>query len=245
MDSDLTWKSALTGLSESAYSFAVRSISDALPTNANLALWGKVVSPVCSLCGSGKETLLHVLNGCQRALPRFHWRHNVLLHKLHSFIDKHLQDQPSPPSVSVDLRVTDEKFDMEARVCTIPPDILICSQRPDLVITDRAKRSIDVLELTVPFESNIERARERKAEKYSSLIANIESAGYKCTYHSIEIGARGVVAHGTAATLRTITGASRKDVKALMKDLAMSVIKCSYLIFLQKDNNLYDFDFIL
>ena len=77
------------------------------------------------------------------------------------------------------------------------------------------------------------------------MIANIESSGFKCIYHSIEIGARGVIAHGTAATLKSTTGASRKEIKTVMKDLAMTVIKCSYLIFLQKDNRLYKFNIVM
>ena len=77
------------------------------------------------------------------------------------------------------------------------------------------------------------------------MIANIESSGFECIYKSIEIGARGVIAHGTASTLKSITGASRKDIKTVMKDLAMTVIKCSYLIFLHKDNRSYTFDFIM
>ena len=70
MDSDLTWRSCLIGLSESTYSFALRCLTDSLPTNNNLCLWGKVTSPKCHLCGSDKETLHHILNHCSRALER-------------------------------------------------------------------------------------------------------------------------------------------------------------------------------
>ena len=245
MESDLKWKSVLSGLSESCYSFAVRSISDSLPTNVNLSLWGKVGFSSCGLCGSGKETLLHVLNGCPVALPRFHWRHNVILLKLSEFISEHLKDEPSSPTVITDLEVRGRTFNMEAVVHTIPPDILVTNQRPDIVITDRVAKRVTLIELTVPFERNIESARDRKAKKYSSVIANIESSGFKCIYYSIEVGARGVIAHGTAAVLRSITGASRKEIKTVMKDLAMTVIKCSYLIFLQKDNHLYNFNFTM
>ena len=51
MEKDISWKACLLGLSETTYSFAVRSLVDSLPTNSNLVLWKKLVSPQCGSCG--------------------------------------------------------------------------------------------------------------------------------------------------------------------------------------------------
>ena len=105
-----------------------------------------------------------------------------------------------------------------------------------------------MIELTVPFERNIESAIQRKCDRYASLIAGIEQSGFKGTVHnydSIEIGSRGIIAHGTSRILSTITKASRKQIKMFMKDLAHTVLKCSYLIFRERDNGSFTFDFTL
>ena len=245
MDSDLTWRSCLIGLSESTYSFALRCLTDSLPTNNNLCLWGKVTSPKCHLCGSDKETLHHILNHCSRALERYKWRHDNILVKLSSFLQDNLKDHPDSPLVKSDVRVCDNKFDLDARICTLPADIIQTSQRPDIVITNRVKNTIDIIELTVPYETNFQAARERKAERYSSVIASIAQTDFKCNFESIEVGARGVISHGTSAILKRLTGATRQNVRQHMRILSQTVLKCSYLLFIHRNNPNFIFDFVL
>ena len=48
-------------------------------------------------------------------------------------------------------------------------------------------------ELTIPFESGIEKAHERKTEKYSQLISDIKDSGYDISFHALEIRSRGMI----------------------------------------------------
>ena len=47
----------------------------------------------------------------------------------------------------------------------IPPDILCTKQRPDMVVINRYKKKIHILELTCSFEKNITSANLRKNPK--------------------------------------------------------------------------------
>ena len=146
--------------------------------------------------------------------------------------------------MNCDVVTRDEKLVTERSVPTIPPDILCSPQRPDIVILNRARKEIILVELTIPFETNIEKAQEMKAARYAPLVAGLQDVGFKCSYYSLEIGARGILSFGSSKTLSQISGASRKRVKTVMKDLSQIVIQCSYLLFKAKDCDT-TFDFIM
>ena len=55
---------------------------------------------------------------------------------------------------------------------TLPPDILVTASRPDLVLVDRSTTpcSVELVELTVPWDSGAEGARVRKELRYATLV---------------------------------------------------------------------------
>ena len=230
-DDVVDWKSCISGLSEPTFAFVMKAISDSLPTNSNLKLWNKIVSSQCKSCGNQNQTIHHVLNNCSAHLHLYAWRHDNVLNSLHSFLVKHIKQS----DIRVDLVTKDSRI-LEARVNTIPCDIFPTFLRPDVVIVDRRDRKIVIIELTIPFERNFEEAQRRKSVKYASVIAGLEEAGYACTFFSLEVGSRGVISHGAHRFLKDLSGASRKEVKTLLQTLSRSAIKCSYVIFKERDN---------
>ena len=52
---------------------------------------------------------------------------------------------------------------------TIPPEVLISTDKPDLVIIDEENKKVNTFELTVPHISNIEKRHESKSNKYKYL----------------------------------------------------------------------------
>ena len=60
---------------------------------------------------------------------------------------------------------------------TIPPDIVVTTSRPDLVLLNRETKKVFVLELTCSFERNMENANARKTLKYTALKQDIEDQG--------------------------------------------------------------------
>ena len=69
---------------------------------------------------------------------------------------------------------------------TVPPDIVITSLRPDICIVDRKSKNVILLELTVPYESNVP-AQDRKTQRYALLVADIESSGFARSLHTVEL----------------------------------------------------------
>ena len=116
---------------------------------------------------------------------------------------------------------------------TIPPNILPTSQRPDLVIVNNAKKLIHVVELTIPFERNIASAHNRKIERYSSLISDINSGEYNCVLSCIEIGSRGLIRptrenKNRMSAIFKFTGSKAK--KNVFNDISKNALLCSFAI---------------
>ena len=231
-DDNMKWKACLQGLSEPTFSFITRAIGESLPTNSNLFRWGKTSAANCLACGNSSQSLLHILNHCEKKLSMYTWRHDNVLYKLKEFLVARLPDV----DVFVDIVTDGSRLFLDQKVNTIPVDILPTSFRPDITVIDRVSRTIDIIELTVPFEHNFVAAQERKSTKYGPLIAGLEELNFKCTFNSLEIGARGIVNNGAFKILKNVSKASRKDVKILLKEISQCVMKCGQVIFKEKDN---------
>ena len=170
---NVTWQSVVRNVPRGILSFALRSVTNTLPSPDNLRRWGKRNVSKCPLC-SNNGTLEHILNFCTVALNqgRLTWRHNSVLQFLaQSFISK----KPSELEVYADLD------GLHLNGSTIPPDIVPTQQRPDLVIINRKEKLVFIIELTICFERNFEAANARKAERYQHLKDN--SSKMKLTWN--------------------------------------------------------------
>ena len=188
MELDATWKSYLYALPKGTMKFIINSCINTLPTRANLRLWGKTRSDKCPLCGR-KETTNHVLSSCPVTLEqgRYTYRHNNVLREI---------------TESIDTNSFQYYSDIQGKTIgggTIPPDILVTAEKPDIVIIDpmlaspSGKPFITIIELTCPWEERLDQAREHKTEKYSSLIQNITDTGHPVQFIPLDIGVRGIV----------------------------------------------------
>ena len=76
------WPNAQCKLPKNIYTFTIRYINNSLPTRNNRETeWGIPSTSECGFCFN-KESLLHVVAGCQSYLDRFTWRHNPILNFL-------------------------------------------------------------------------------------------------------------------------------------------------------------------
>ena len=102
-----------------------------------------------------------------------------------------IPNESKPPGIEIYADIEGAKVNGG----TLPPEVVITTQRPDLVIVNRNTTPPTVLlaELTCPFTRNIEAANKRKRERYEFLVTDIEEAGYKCSNLPFEIGSRGHV----------------------------------------------------
>ena len=76
-----------------------------------------------------------------------------------------------------------------------PVHIIQTEKRPDIVVWSDSKKSVPLIELTVPWEENREVALERKKNRYETLRADCVEKGWICHVISIEVGCRGFLDH--------------------------------------------------
>ena len=96
-----------------------------------------------------------------------------------------------------------------------------------------------MIELTCPAEEGIEAARERKLGRYFQLKQDIDGAGWAAGLLTIEVGARGYVAYSTERSFRQL-GMPKRTVSSLCKSLSRVVARCSYAIYLSRNNKDWD-----
>ena len=120
----------LTGIPAGQLSFVIRDSCDCLPTPSILVRWGYSLSHSCPLCNGPHCNVHHVLNCCPTALSdgRYTWQHDQVLSKVYSFLSKFL---PSAAKLFVDLP---NHRACESPPATVPPDIVVTTARPDIVI---------------------------------------------------------------------------------------------------------------
>ena len=56
---------------------------------------------------------------------------------------------------------------------TVPPDVLVTTLKPDIVIIDKKSKTLDIFELTVPGETRIQIAHNLKYEKYQHFTTDV------------------------------------------------------------------------
>ena len=69
---------------------------------------------------------------------------------------------------------------------SVPPEICITPQKPDIVIIDEKQKIMNIYELSVPFEQNIEKRHNEKSNKYAHFIT--DCTGYNCDVTAFVIG---------------------------------------------------------
>ena len=116
---------------------------------------------------------------------------------------------------------------------TIPPDVAMTAQKPDLVIINQNAKEVKLVELTVPWDTstNMAAALKRKTERYEDLAAEINGNGYKCFNIPLEIGTRGVVNSRNKAVLTQLCHAVKvTKVSAVIKNCSKLALLGSYSI---------------
>ena len=90
----------------------------------------------------------------------------------------------------------------------------------------------------MPAEEGITAAQVRKQARYLDLLNAINSDSsnpWKASLSTNEVGARGHVAHTTRCFLRKL-GMTRAKTKSACNDIALITVRCSFAIYLSKDN---------
>ena len=116
---------------------------------------------------------------------------------------------------------------------TIPSDILTTSTRPDIVIINRHTKQIDLLELTVSFEKNIEKASKIKEKRYLDIKQDLEVAGWSTNLVPFEVGSRGQVTKRNRSSIYNVTKRHHINLNhtQITKDMSKISLLCSFSVF--------------
>ena len=224
-DAATAWSTAVRSLHPDTLKFALNAAVDTLPHNANLHLWRKKDSDRCPLCSADSQNLVHVLNSCKVALElrRYNKRHDAVLQVITEVVKEAI---PTTASISVDL---DNQY-------RFPSHITNTDLRPDIVWWDDDAKTVTLLELTVPYDTLMEEAVERKTIKYTDLLESAASTGYRAHLLTIEVGSRGLP-HTTSFTkLRQHLDLSKRMTTKQMIDTARTAISESHMIWKARNN---------
>ena len=183
---DAIWKSYIFDLKHGTMKFLLNAAIDTLPTNANLFKWNKRTNDKCVLCKC-RETTSHILS---LEMGKHLWRHNTIINYLVQSVD------------TSKFKVFSDLPDHTVDGGSIPADICITAQKPDLVIIDEKSNTIHIFELTVPIEHCIEDRHKQKSNKYAHFITDIQHMNTFVT--CFEIGSRGYVSTRNQNSLNTL-----------------------------------------
>ena len=204
-----------------------------MATPDNLARWGRPVNTKCNMEGCNAVcTLGHLLSACPKSLDRFTFRHDSVLQHLLNAIIRRKKDG---------LVVYADLNGWRVNGGTVPHEMALTEQKPDLVIIDKAAAPVKILlvELTVPWDSsqNFQAAVERKTARYERLIEDLREAGFDARNMPLEIGCRGVINLRNAANLEYICNlVGIKGIQKLKGALGRIALIGSYRIWLARNS---------
>ena len=143
-EKDIPWQSLIFAVPKGVMAWAARATTNCLATPDNLAKWKRIVDPKCPLCSASPCTLGHMLSSCKEALDRFEWRHNNVVKYLHTLFSS---QGPEGVEIFADLD------GLRVNGVTIPPDLAMSAQKPDLVLIQRKTKEVKLVELTIPWDT--------------------------------------------------------------------------------------------
>jgi hypothetical protein len=135
-----------------------------------------------------KQMLFHVLVHCNLTMDqgRMTWRHDSLLKHIAGCLKSALES----------LRTVEVYCNLEGLQVpgggSITASVMAQTQKPDLVILDRSVHGwhrISLVELTCPWDTDADKARDRKISRYAGLKEELSNQGWDCGLYTIEVGA--------------------------------------------------------
>ena len=118
---------------------------------------------------------------------------------------------------------------------SIPPEICITTQKPDIVILDKKQKIMHIFELTVPFEQNINQRHLEKSNKYAHFTT--DCTNYTCTVTAFEVGSRGYISTRNHSALFTLHKFTKPGIKLskFKSNISALALYSSYHIFITRN----------
>jgi hypothetical protein len=122
---------------------------------------------------------------------------------------------------------------------SIPADVMVQAQRPNLIIVDRSvhgRHRIALVEQNCPWDTDAKRAEESKTARYADLKEELSNQGWDCSLYLIKVGALGHIFKSLKDRFRLLFWAwvpagHRSGIGQMMKEVSRISLVCSFTIF--------------
>jgi hypothetical protein len=124
-----------------------------------------------------------------------------------------------------------DKYEKQYR---IPEDLVISSSRPDIFVYSKKKKRVLVIELTVPWETNIPKDHAIKINRYYELTNELIRNNYTVSFYAVEVGAS-IPAKSLYNLLKDL-GLPRGTISSTLERVSKALLD-SYRIWLGREGN--------
>ena len=103
-------------------------------------------------------------------------------------------------------------------------------------MVDKKNKTVNLFELTVPFETRIDEAHKIKLAKYQHFNLDLQTNGYTPNIEPFEIGSRGHVTKNNEKTLKQIHKFCNPDIKfkSFLNNISSLAVQGSYYLFISR-----------
>ena len=119
-----------------------------------------------------------------------------------------------------------------------PPHIATTRFRPDGIFWSDKLKTVVWIELTSPFEENMEKWHFEKHNKYNKVAIQARDSGWTVHPLCVEVGARGYVNHKWRHMCKTLDMTNRES-KQLQTRVSQTARRCSYFLYLSRKNEVW------
>ena len=145
----------------------------ALPTNAMKAnIHGQNISPLCRMCGKENETVAHIVSSCEKLTQKYYkqWRHDKVAQILHWNLCKKYDLQAATKFYDhVPEKVSENDLVKILWDFNIQTDKKLEHNKPDITLQDKKNNECLLIEVSCPFDMNINEVEEVKLERHQAL----------------------------------------------------------------------------
>lgn len=209
IDKPSTYKWLKLGfLKKQTESLIMAAQEQALRTNKiKVSIDRKKISPLCRMCNEKDETVDHIVSSCKNlASIEYLNRHNKVAQYLHHHLlkqnnfnvkDKWYEHQPES---IVENNTAKILWDFN-----IYTDKVIRARRPDIVVIDKTKNEVKIIDVAIPGDSRIREKETEKLDKYHDLKIELQRIWKtKVTIIPIVIGALGAFSKKANIYIKTL-----------------------------------------
>ncbi|CAG9565603.1 unnamed protein product [Danaus chrysippus] len=259
----LKWRTLIYDWSPALLKFYLNAFQMTLPDQSNLVRWGKSTEKTCYICGKAVGTAKHLLVGCKVLLDsgQYSRRHDRVLEVIREAVSLSVAraqkgittNERSVGFVREGSRATKSNvkpysilkaasdwtimMDTYEKQYKIPEDICASASRPDIFLFSRILKRVVMIELTVPWETNIPKDHTIKVNKYYELTNELTRNRFVVDLYAVEVGARGITAKSLYNLLKDL-GLPRTHINAFLERTSKAALVGSFQIWLGRERSL-------